>query len=214
MKKALVMLSGGADSATALADAVKKYSTTAIFFDYGQKSADSELTAARQISRSYGVALECVDISGLKKLFLGLNSQQVVALGFKVGGGGGTGNCPHGLFGIASTYCVSAEINLLISGLHADDVYGLNSPIEYFETWGKGISKLQTVEFEFSLPFIDKTKAEILKIGSQLGVPFNVTRSCSSELETHCGICEACIKRRDAFADAGLKDVTAYTAIA
>lgn len=211
MKKALVMLSGGADSATALADAVKKYSTTAIFFDYGQKSADLELTAARQIARNYGVALECVDISGLKKLFLGINPQPIVALGFKVGSGGGTGNCPHGLFGIASTYCVSAGINLLVCGLHADDVHGLNSPAEYFASWGKGISTLQCVEFDFSLPFIDKAKAEVLKIGSQLGVPFDVTRSCSTELETHCGTCEACVKRRDAFASAELKDATKYS---
>lgn len=213
MKKALVMLSGGADSATALADAVTKYSTTAVFFDYGQKSADAELTAARQITRNYGVALEVVDVPGLKKLFLGLMPQPVVALGFKMGGGGGVGNCPHGLFGIASTYCVSAGIDMLVSGLHADDVKGLNRPGDYFASWGAGISALQSVEFEFSLPFIDKVKADVLRIGSQLGVPFNVTRSCSSELETHCGICEACIKRRDAFAAASLKDGTVYSTI-
>lgn len=211
MKKALVMLSGGADSSTALAGAVQKFKTHAIFFDYGQRSADFELTAARQIARKFDVPLELVDISGLKRLFLGLHTEPIVALGFKYsGGGGGVGNCPHGLFGIASTYCVTAGIELLVSGLHKDDVVGLTNPAGYFANWGAGISELQGVEFEFSLPFIAMEKAEVLKIGHEFGVPFDATHSCSAEGKEHCGVCEPCIKRRKAFTASSLIDPTQY----
>ncbi|AVD85928.1 7-cyano-7-deazaguanine synthase [Pseudomonas sp. SWI44] len=211
MKKALVMLSGGADSATALASAVQSFKTYAIFFDYGQRSADFELAAARQIAREFDVSLETVDVTGLKRLFLGLTPEAVIPLGFKTsGGGGGVGNCPHGLFGIASTYCVSAGINLLVSGLHKDDIAGLTNPSGYFRQWGVGISELQGVEFEFSLPFIEMEKSEILTMGHKLGVPFISTRSCSADGTQHCGICEPCIKRQKAFVASSLTDPTQY----
>jgi 7-cyano-7-deazaguanine synthase len=60
MKSALVMLSGGADSATALFHTAQNFKTSAVFFDYGQASADFELTSARQVSRVAGVPLEAV----------------------------------------------------------------------------------------------------------------------------------------------------------
>ena len=212
MKKALVMLSGGMDSATALVEATKAYRVSAIFFDYGQRSADLDLTAARQIARHFGVPLEVVDVSGLKRLFLGLKSAAIVALGFKdVGDGMGAGNCPHGLFGVASTYCISAGIDVLISGMHADDVIGLNNPAGYFSSWAAGMRDLQGVNFEFGLPYIEIGKAKVVKVGSSLGVPFELTRSCSSESVTHCGVCEPCKKRRSAFLEASIKDPTAYT---
>lgn len=213
MKKALVMLSGGTDSATAVAYSVKKFNTSAIFFDYGQRAADYELGAARSIARHFNIPLEVADVSGLKRLFIGVSEGPTLAIGFKLSGPGSTrGNCPHGLFGVASTYCVSAGIDVLLSGMHAEDVIGLISPDNYFQNWGRGISELQSVEFEFGLPYLSASKADVIKEGAYMNVPFQNTRSCDQNLELHCGACGPCLKRKAAFSSAGVADPTQYLA--
>ena len=209
MKSALVMLSGGMDSATALTLAAKTHKTTAVFFDYGQAAADFELTAARQVCRQIGVPLEVVDISGLKRFFLGITPEPVIAMGFR---GGMHANCPHGLFGIASTYCVSAEIDLLVTGMQSDDTRGLIDVKGYLTNWAQGIRGLQQTSFDFEFPLIDMSKTEVIALGNQLNVPFEVTRSCSASTTTHCGQCSACLERKAAFQTAGIQDPTPYLA--
>jgi 7-cyano-7-deazaguanine synthase len=54
------------------------------------------------------------------------------------------------------------------------------------------------------------TKAQIVKRGLELGVPFASTWSCYRGLTVHCGRCPACIARREAFAEAGVTDPTIY----
>ncbi len=61
-------------------------------------------------------------------------------------------------------------------------------------------------------PFVDKTKADIVTIGHQLGVPFERTWSCYKGGELHCGACGTCYERREAFQLAGVSDPTRYAA--
>ena len=58
--------------------------------------------------------------------------------------------------------------------------------------------------------FINHTKTQICKDGDLLGVPWGLTWSCYEGLELHCGKCGTCIERKEAFRDAGVKDVTQY----
>jgi 7-cyano-7-deazaguanine synthase len=59
-------------------------------------------------------------------------------------------------------------------------------------------------------PFVNLTKADIVKIGSKLGVPFERTWSCYKGGELHCGRCGTCVERREAFYLAGIEDPTVY----
>ncbi|SDK89418.1 7-cyano-7-deazaguanine synthase [Pseudomonas indica] len=208
MKKALVMLSGGADSATALFLTAKSFQTSAVFFDIGQLSADYELTSARQVCRTIGVPLEVVNVSGLKHWFLGLTPEPSLAISFA--GGDRGANCPHGLFGLAATYCVSAGIDTFVTGMHGGDAPGPEATKAYLKTWGSAIREVQSVQFDFNFPLLEKTKAEVLQLASSLGVPLEVTRSCSQPTRLHCGACPACVERRNAFSLAGIPDPTAY----
>ena len=59
-------------------------------------------------------------------------------------------------------------------------------------------------------PFIDKDKAQIVKMGHELGVDFSQTWSCYKGGDRHCGACGTCIERREAFMLAGVEDPTDY----
>mgnify|MGYP000657498837 CR=1 FL=1 len=65
---------------------------------------------------------------------------------------------------------------------------------------------------ELIRPFVDWTKADIVRRGAELSVPFAQTWSCYKGGELHCGRCGTCIERREAFHLAGVEDPTSYAA--
>jgi len=206
-KNAVIMLSGGVDSAVALAESAKYDEVTSLFFDYGQQSADYELAAARRLSRMYKAKLEVFDISNLRHNFIGLKPGISIGVGFA---GSVSPNCPFGLFGLASTYAMASEAQVLVSGVHKNDFEELPYATEYFQKYGSEVSKLHVVEFSLDSPFLTISKAEVIKIGEKLGLNFSITRSCTANTNEHCGECLECKKRRIAFKEAGIKDPTVY----
>ena len=64
--------------------------------------------------------------------------------------------------------------------------------------------------FQVVAPFVNSSKAEIAKLGSELGVPFEETWSCYNGGEIHCGRCGTCVERAEAFHLAGVEDPTTY----
>ncbi len=67
-------------------------------------------------------------------------------------------------------------------------------------------------ELEILRPFINLDKAEIVRLGQDLGVDFSATYSCYNGGRTHCGKCSTCVERKEAFVSAGVKDPTVYSA--
>jgi 7-cyano-7-deazaguanine synthase len=65
-------------------------------------------------------------------------------------------------------------------------------------------------EVSLFAPFIDQSKADIVKIGAEIGVPFSETWSCYKGGVYHCGTCGTCVERREAFELAGVEDPTIY----
>jgi 7-cyano-7-deazaguanine synthase len=63
---------------------------------------------------------------------------------------------------------------------------------------------------DLKAPFIHMTKAEIVRLGAELGVPFGETWSCYRAGERHCGTCGTCVERSEAFSEAGFEDPTTY----
>lgn len=112
--------------------------------------------------------------------------------------------------GCAAAYSSSAEVVAL--AVHAGDhfIYPDCRPdfIDAFERMERLAMEMPTLRIE--TPFLRRTKADIVRTGADLGVPFEETWSCYKGGTSHCGTCGTCVERREAFAVAGVPDPTRY----
>ena len=224
--KAVVLLSGGLDSATTLAVArARGFATYALSFRYGQRHV-FELEAAGRVAQRLGAAQHVVLDIDLRRF----------------GGSALTGDLPvpqdrstHEMAaGIPVTYVPARNTIFLAFALawaevlSADDVFiGVNA-LDYsgypdcrpefitaFEQMANRATKA-AVEGHHHLtihtPLIALTKAQIIRRGVELGVDFALTSSCydPSASGTACGRCDACLLRLKGFAEAGVNDPITY----
>jgi len=217
--KAVVLLSGGLDSATVLAIANEDYECIALSFDYRQRHA-SELEAAKAIAADYGIR------------------HQIIRLDDGVLGGSAltdvTIDVPDHLeAGIPVTYVPArntiflahalaiAEVNAstdIFIGVNAVDYSGYPDCrpdyIEAFEKMANLATKagVEGKKLHIHTPLIDMTKADIIRTGIVRGVDYNRTVSCyQADLEGKaCGVCDSCRFRKKGFEEAGVEDVTRY----
>lgn len=220
-KRAVVLLSGGLDSATVLAIAANQgYDCYALSFDYGQR-AQTELNAAKQVVSA-----------------LGAKEHRVFNLDLAQFGGSALTDTAIDVpsdseDGIPITY-VPARNTIFLSlalawaeVLHADAIFiGVNA-VDYsgypdcrpeFIAAYEQMANLATRNgvtgepFKIETPLIDLTKAEIIQQGSALGLDYGLTVSCyqSDDDGRACGNCDSCHLRAKGFADAGLPDPTRY----
>lgn len=220
-KKALILLSGGLDSITALALAQKQgFLCYALSFNYGQRH-NAELVAAQKIVADYGVAEH-------KIIHLGLDA---------IGGSALTDShiaVPQTLqAGIPVTY-VPARNTIFLSFalgwaevLHCDDIFiGVNAVdysgypdcrpefIQAFQTLANLATKagVEGEVIKIHTPLIALSKAQIIQQGLALGVDYSQTVSCySADAEGRaCGTCDACRLRKIGFQEASVPDPTRY----
>ena len=222
MKKAVILLSGGLDSATTLAIAKKDgYACHALSFNYGQRHF-RELESAKKVATSLRVVEHLV-----LTLDLGL-----------IGGSALTANLPVPKgrtseeigSGIPVTYVPARNTIFLAHALGwaevlgADDLFfGANvydysgypdcrrEYVDAFERMASLATKAGVEgqsHFKVHTPLIQMTKAEIIRQGNALGVDFGLTWSCyeATTEGNPCGRCDSCLLRKKGFAEAGLKD--------
>ncbi len=220
-KKAVVLVSGGLDSATVLAQATAAgYECYALAFDYGQRHR-AELVAAKRVAQSNGA-------KEFKTITLDLSS---------IGGSALTDmniDVPDaGAIGIPVTY-VPARNTVFLSialgwaeVLDADDIFiGVNAVdysgypdcrpafIEAFETLANVATKagVEGHGMQIHTPLMKLSKADIIKLGVSLGVDYGQTVSCykANNDGEACGRCDSCHLRREGFEQAGVDDPTRY----
>jgi 7-cyano-7-deazaguanine synthase len=81
----------------------------------------------------------------------------------------------------------------------------------FFETFARGLSIGLAASIEIEAPFASLHKADVIRLGQELHVPFELTLSCMQpESGLHCGRCSKCRERRDAFIESGVEDPTRY----
>ena len=224
--KAVVLLSGGLDSATCLALAVDKYGSenvAALSIFYGQRHAE-ELKAARAVAKFYNVAHYELDAS---EVFRTSNSALLNTSTDSLAQGSYAAQIRQNNSPRVSTY-VPFRNGLMISmaasfadglsddeieifvGMHADDATGntayADCSADFVSAMNAAI-KIGTYEkIRLNAPFVCKTKADVVKVGLKLGVPYQLTRSCYERGDTPCGKCATCIDRAKAFELNGVKD--------
>ncbi len=210
-KKCVIVLSGGPDSAVVAYWAKKQgYELYPITFNYGQ-IAVKETQAAEKIAESLGAKTKIVDLSALKGVFGDVTSlcninipitaefSQPIIVPFR-----------NAIFlSVAVSYAVSVCADKIFYGAHgSDEPFYPDCRHEFYKSF-ETAARLGTGEnITIQAPFSGKRKSEVIKAGTELGVPFELTWSCYIDNEKHCGKCESCVNRKKAFQEAGIADPT------
>jgi len=223
-KKAVVLLSGGADSATTLACAARDgLQTYALTIDYGQRHRLELELAEKQAVRfncARHLILE-VDLRAIGKSALTDDidvptgrSEEEIAGGIPVTYVPARNTI---FLSLALGWAESIGTGLIFIGVNAIDYSGYPDCrpeyIKSFEQTARLATKMgvEGNEIRIHTPLIDKTKAEIFQLGAELGVDFSLTSSCYRPLDGKpCGKCDSCIIRKKGFAEAGIADPLQY----
>lgn len=222
--KAVVLLSGGIDSTTCLAIAVRKYgaeNVTALTAYYGQKHA-RELESAKKVAEFYHVEhaecnlskvfafSECPLLNGSKNAIPHKSYSEQLE---EKGGSGTVDTYVPFRNGLLLSYAAAVAISIgagfIYYGAHADDAAGRAYPDCTPEfKWAidnaiyEGSGHLCAIE----APLLYMNKAEVVKTGLQLGAPYHLTWSCYEGGEKPCGTCGTCLDRKKAFEMNGVAD--------
>jgi 7-cyano-7-deazaguanine synthase len=205
--KAVLILSGGLDSTTLLYHMLQEgYEVEALTFDYAQRH-KKEIDCARKIADLCAISHRVVDISGLASL-LGnsalLGGKDVPECHYTEDAARQTivPNRNMIMLSIAAGYAEAHEVPELFYAAHKNDstiypdcrkdfILALQPAIRLATAWHA---------VDLKAPFVDLTKAEIVKLGLRLGVPYEMTWSCYRGEDKQCGRCPTCIERKEAFA--------------
>lgn len=230
-KKALVLCSGGVDSTTLLAMAVNEYGAQNVYalsISYGQKHL-REIEAAKAVAKHYGVEQRFLDLGAIfadSQCSLLTQSSEAVPHGTYADQQAQAGEEPaaaaegatvstyvpfrNGLFlSAAASMALSLECNVVHYGAHHDDVAGNAYPdcsLEFVETMNRAIVEGTGGELRLEAPFVKASKADIVRVGLELGVPYELTWSCYEGGEKPCGQCATCLDRAQAFAANNAED--------
>lgn len=221
--RALVLVSGGIDSTTCLGMAVEKYGknqVTALSIYYGQKHT-KEIEAAQKITEHYGVehiSLDLTKIFQYSDCSLLSHSDKEVPHETYAEQLEHTAGAPvstyvpfrNGLFlSSAASIALSKNCSVIYYGVHADDAAGSAYPDcsgAFHEAMKQAIYLGSGNELTIEAPFVNWTKAEVVKKGLELKVPYEFTWSCYEGDEVPCGECGTCRDRAEAFAQNGVTD--------
>jgi 7-cyano-7-deazaguanine synthase len=219
MRKAVVLCSGGIDSATlaykvAEAGALERL----ISFDYGQRHR-REIERAAAIAARLGARHDVIDIAGLGRF---LTSSSLISGGDAVPDGHYAESnmkstvVPNRnaiMLSIAFGIAAGARADAVGIAVHSGDhfIYPDCRPafVDAFRAM-QDCALEGMWQVELYAPFVNTDKAGIVAEGARLGVPYELTWSCYKGGERHCGRCGTCVERAEAFHLAGVADPTDY----
>lgn len=221
--EAMVLFSGGVDSTTCLAQAVKKHGSEnvlALSIYYGQKH-NKEIESAEKIVKYYGVKWQTLDLSLIFadsdcSLLKG-SSDDIPKESYseqlsKTNGSPVSTYVPfrNGLFiASAASIALSNGCSVIYYGPHADDAAGNAYPdcsAVFNNAMAEAVYEGSGKQVRIEAPFVNMTKKDIVKTGFELGVPYELTWSCYEGGDKPCGVCGTCRDRIEAFKANGVTD--------
>jgi len=235
-KRAVVLLSGGLDSATTLYLARQNgFRTDCLIFDYGQRH-KKEIESARRIAQSAGCKAQIVKIKLPWKGSALLDGKIKIPLVTKSvrkpprrgqsqcaslpGGDKVTSKIPSTyvpgrniiFLSFALSFAEAIKAKAIFIGAHIQDYSGYpDCRPEFLRAFDKVIScgtksGAQNERIKIHAPLIRKNKLEIIRLAVKLGVPLGLTRSCYRGGKIPCGKCDSCYFRAKGFLEAGIDD--------
>jgi 7-cyano-7-deazaguanine synthase len=205
----VVLLSGGLDSAVALYWALKKnFSVRTLSFDYYRRTR-KEREAAKLISEFANCPNQLVGLDFLREIEDSKkdlrNEALTVAQSAYI-------PCRNLIFyGIAASFAEIFDAKYIVGGHNKNDVDSFpDSSPQFFKLFNKTASVGRITRGRTGkvvLPLSGLDKAQVIKLGTRLGVPFDLTWSCYESNEIPCGKCLSCRLRAQAFQNAGLEDL-------
>ena len=220
-KSAVVLLSGGLDSATCLAMAADQgYRCHTLAFDYGQRHR-AELLAAERLSRAMGAASHRVVELGLRQIGGSALTDDAIDVPETESEGIPVTYVPARntvFLALALGLAEVLEAEAIYIGVNAVDYSGYPDCRPAFIDAFQAMADVATRAGvsgqgpRIVTPLIDLSKAEIIRRGVGLGVDYALTVSCyqATDAGLACGKCDSCRLRHKGFADAGIDDPTAY----
>jgi 7-cyano-7-deazaguanine synthase len=212
-EKCVVVLSGGPDSSTVAYWARKQgYDLHAITYKYGQ-IATKEVEYAARIAERLGTPIKVVDLSSLRDIFSGVTSlcdenipitsnfSQPIIVPFR-----------NAIFlSTAVAYAIAIGATRIFYGAQgSDEAFYPDCRKEFYESFEKAARLGTGHSISIKAPFGDIPKSALIRLGHDLGVPFDLTWSCYLNGPKHCGKCESCMNRKKAFREAEVVDPTEY----
>lgn len=223
MKKAVVLLSGGLDSATTLAIANnKQYECYALSVDYGQRH-ESELNAARKVAQALGACEHKI----IKIDLTAFGGSALTDQAIEVPTAGACEDIPITYVPARNTIMLSLAL-AWAETLHCRDIFIGANAVDYsgypdcrpeyvdaFESMANLATKaaVEGNKLIIHAPLMDLTKKEIIQTGLALGVDYGLTVSCyqADEAGRACGVCDSCRIRKAGFEAAGVTEMTSYS---
>ncbi|MDF1589540.1 MAG: 7-cyano-7-deazaguanine synthase QueC [Gammaproteobacteria bacterium] len=221
MKRAVVLLSGGLDSVTALAIAKEQgYECYTLSFDYGQRH-EAELTAATKLSKQVGAVEHKVINIDLRTIGGSALTDNTVAVPEQHQEGIPVTYVParNTIFlSIALGWAEVLQANAIFVGVNAVDYSGYPDCrpefVAAFETLANLATKagVEGNKLEVHAPLMAMNKADIIRTGTRLEIDYSQTVSCyqADKNGYACGRCDSCHFRKQGFEQAGIADPTLY----
>ncbi|HLV88736.1 MAG TPA: 7-cyano-7-deazaguanine synthase QueC [Candidatus Sulfotelmatobacter sp.] len=218
--RAVVLLSGGMDSCVCAALAARDHQAAAVHVSYGQRTEEREKESFLRICQRLNIQNT---LSVRNDAFRSIGGSALTDDRIAVPNADSLGH------GVSVTYVPFRNAHFLSVAvswaevLGADKVYiGAVEPDSsgypdcrpaYYEAFNAVVrAGTKDGRIEIVTPLIAMRKAEIVRLGLELGAPFDLTWSCYSREDQACGVCDSCVLRLRAFAAAGVKDPIMYAA--
>lgn len=215
---AVVLVSGGMDSAVACAIAHTTYVLALLHVNYTQRTEKKELEAFHSLAAFYGAEKQLVANLDYFKTIGGsslVDRKRAVPEGLSEAGTPST-YVPFRnaqFLSIGVSWAEAIDASAVFSGATEEDAAGYpDCRKEFYHTFNKlvDIGTKQETAIEIVTPLIALKKTDIIRKGLELGVPFEHTWSCYVSNEVACGRCDSCLRRLRAFKEVGIKDPIRY----
>ena len=214
-KNSIIIISGGMDSVTLLYDQ-KDYIALAVTFDYGSNHNKREAELAAYHCKRLGIEHLIIPLDFMGKYFKSslLDGADAVPEGHYQDENMKSTVVPF-RNGIMLAVCAglaedSGLAHVMLAN-HAGDhsIYPDCRP-EFVEAMSKAVQSGTYTKTDVWAPYTLLTKADIARRGAAMGIDYAETWSCYKGGDVHCGRCGTCVERREALAEAGVKDTTVY----
>lgn len=219
-ERAVVLVSGGMDSATAAFEAKQSgYDLYFLHTSYGQETEDKEFNCAHQLAEHLDVAdflhIETEHLARIGASSLTDDSIDVEEEDLE------SDEIPSSyvpfrnanLLSMAVSYAEANDCGAVFMGAHSEDYSGYpDCRPEFFDAFQQviNVGTKPNTSIELIAPFVDWSKTDIVEHGVELNVPYELTWSCYREHEPACGTCDACAYRLKAFQESGIEDPIDY----